>query len=569
MTRVGPVRSESDFLYRRAQTLCGQGNFAGALEAFTETLRCPGVDHLDVLDKRSAIYAKTGQYALAIKDAQRMIRNDRQDERGYLRCAKALVMEGKPEKALQLYTYALKYLPEDRPGRQLVVQLRDRIQAKLKTAETCCDPMAVLPLEIISMILGHLTFRQLVTLLRVSKKWNQFLSSYRELWRRIDLSSVRTRVPHTSVSAYIRRSNATLTYAIIKNLNNPSRHKVLEYLSRCRQLEYLEIWTPVECGLAYDLLKSAQSLRTLILSAEITVSQEYITKFLSSLPRLERFEIHRSTGSPTSKVDWPSHLPNLRSISLASEDNPIFSVHVPALFIPHRQRAFDEPDSDATSSDDHPIPNLEELRLHSGPPFGVPCPISFDPMGFARLRKLDLGGMYFGRHVGLPPTLESLRLRGGNAWATFPFADADDMDLPNLHTLVLSDVGWVTVETLHEFMVRRRAPVQILHVDTCDQLRGPALSSFLCEHGERLTELNVSHLFGINDAVMEPIAAHLRHLEVVNMSYTDVTGNTARRFVQESVDTTRRLKHINVKGCDSASWDSVYWGREQGVQIVK
>lgn len=42
------------------------------------------------------------------------------------------------------------------------MQLRDRIQSKLKTVETCCDPMTVLPLEIISMILGHLTFRQLV-----------------------------------------------------------------------------------------------------------------------------------------------------------------------------------------------------------------------------------------------------------------------------------------------------------------------------------------------------------------------------------------------------------------------
>lgn len=30
-------------------------------------------------------------------------------------------MEGKPEKALQLYTYALKYLPEARPGRQVSI----------------------------------------------------------------------------------------------------------------------------------------------------------------------------------------------------------------------------------------------------------------------------------------------------------------------------------------------------------------------------------------------------------------------------------------------------------------
>ena len=38
---------------------------------------------------------------------------------GYMRCAKILLLEGKPEKALEIYAYGLKMLPSQHPRREV------------------------------------------------------------------------------------------------------------------------------------------------------------------------------------------------------------------------------------------------------------------------------------------------------------------------------------------------------------------------------------------------------------------------------------------------------------------
>jgi len=38
---------------------------------------------------------------------------------GYLRCAKVLILEGKPEKALEIYAYGLRVLPSKNPRREV------------------------------------------------------------------------------------------------------------------------------------------------------------------------------------------------------------------------------------------------------------------------------------------------------------------------------------------------------------------------------------------------------------------------------------------------------------------
>lgn len=40
-------------------------------------------------------------------------------EKGYLRCAKTLLLNGKPDKALEVYAYGLKSLPTSHPRRHV------------------------------------------------------------------------------------------------------------------------------------------------------------------------------------------------------------------------------------------------------------------------------------------------------------------------------------------------------------------------------------------------------------------------------------------------------------------
>lgn len=101
-----------------------------------QALNYKDADAVGILDNRSATYCKLEQYDQARRDAKHMIKNAKEDERvsgdslafpttvliifqGYLRCAKVLLLDGKPEKALEIYAYGLKVLPSKHPRREV------------------------------------------------------------------------------------------------------------------------------------------------------------------------------------------------------------------------------------------------------------------------------------------------------------------------------------------------------------------------------------------------------------------------------------------------------------------
>ncbi|KAF7594397.1 hypothetical protein BBP40_009378 [Aspergillus hancockii] len=557
MGSLGLARGEAGTLQQRGQQLYQAGSFAAAVDAFTEALKVKGADYLGILDNRAASYIKLCQHDRALKDAKQMIRRDRQDERGYLRCAQCLRLEGKPDKALDLYSYALKTLPITNPRRELLEQLYDKLRDKM-TAK-CCDPFSVLPLEIATMVLQHFDFRQIVAILRVSKQWNKFLSSMRDLWMRLDLSGARNKISWASVKACIGRSKAMLTHAVVKNLFPKSIDRVLLFFSRCPKLEYLEIWLPFNCQAFYDLFKGSKRMKTLKISAEMTVSQEYIAKFLASLPLLERIEIFKAKCSPASNVQWPSKLPHLRSITLSTTEGSFPGGHTSALYIPRQEPLLP-----------YSIANLEELRLDSNPDVFFPYPPSFNPLQLTRLRRLDLSGVYVGDDFGIPPSIEYLRISGGAAAAEFPFSNQLPIELPKLRTLIFSDVPWVTNSTLLVFLVDAKAPLKILHVNSCFRLHGAPLSHHICEHSNELTELNISHVNGINDSVTSRIVENLPNLRFINLSHTDITGISVKALTdaQTSEDNPMKIEHIVAKGCENVSSDAVAYGRSSGIEIT-
>lgn len=151
---------------------------------------------------------------------------------------------------------------------------------------------------------------------------------------RIDLTGARGKVPWSSVRTYIKRSNAMLSHAIVKNVASRSVQKTLELLSRCPNLEYLEIWDSCDAGILYGLLKSSKRLRTLVTSANISLTQEHISKLFSSLPLLERAEFYSTEHAPLARSQWPENLPNLKRLTFCSKGSPAPITHVPGLYIP-------------------------------------------------------------------------------------------------------------------------------------------------------------------------------------------------------------------------------------------
>lgn len=275
-----------------------------------------------------------------------MIKKAQGDERGYLRCAKVLLLEGKPEKALEIYAYGLKTLPHEHPRRGTLEQLHQKLEDRMLVNRQ--DPFTMLPLEMAAMVIKHFSFKQIVGILRVCKAWERFFGSMPHLWMKIDLTGARGKVPWTAVRSYIRRSKAMLTHAIIKNLATASTPKTLEFLSRCPRLEQLELWVDYDYKEIYNKFQGCKQLKNLTLSPNIPISHEYFGRLLVELPQLERialWNVRCSSIDYLASDERPRSLPNMKSITLATQHPsslafPIDGFTVPGLLPVHQPVSF-------------------------------------------------------------------------------------------------------------------------------------------------------------------------------------------------------------------------------------
>ena len=111
-----------------------------------------------LLDFRAATYEKLGDLNLALKDAHACLKMYEHDVRGYLRAGKLLQIMDKPSAALKLYQRGINNTIE---GTDSLRKMHDKLSRQM-TAPSAVDPLAMLPLELIQMILSYLNFRQIV-----------------------------------------------------------------------------------------------------------------------------------------------------------------------------------------------------------------------------------------------------------------------------------------------------------------------------------------------------------------------------------------------------------------------
>ncbi|RAK99362.1 Leucine Rich Repeat domain protein [Aspergillus ibericus CBS 121593] len=559
MSRV--IRGEGDSLQQRGQLLFRQGNFQDALSAFTEALHCKGADVMSILDNRVATYIKLKQYDRALQDSRQMIKRDEKDldGRGVLRYGQTLLLTGDFKRAQKAYGWGLKKLPMENPRRKTVLQMFCKVRDKASVKRL--DPFAVLPLELAMMVLRHFNFRQLAILLRVSKGWQRMLSQP-DLWMQLDFTEARRKVQWRSFRAFVQRSRAMLTHAVMTNISNPFQDKILEALGRCPKLEHLEIRDPVNqpAGL-YDLFRASTQLKSLVIGKQTPVAQEHIAKFLTGLPQLERIEIYNAQPSPESRVNWPSHLPNLRSIVLFTEASIPPPGRVAALYIPP-----------ATEGMPCSMPSLEEIRLDSYPRVWAPYYLSFDPVQFPRLRRLDLKGVYIGL-FSLPSSLEHLSIHAGAAPTgnEFPFPEDQPLHLPNLHTLMFRDLLWVSYHTLHTILVDAKAPLRTLMLDRCPALTPDKLKLVLNENSVNLTELGVPQLPSLNDMTVQPLVEGMSTLTALDVSGTDVTGRLLKMLAdaRSSDSDLPRIEHLYVRNCENVPLEAITYARSHGLKVFR
>jgi len=153
-----PHRTPVAELQELAEAQYKRRDFAAALRSVNEALSST-VPSVRLLDTRAATYEKLGDTKLALKDAYACLKMYDDDVTGYLRAGKLLQMMGKSSAALRLYERGI-----DRKikGMDSLRRMHDKLSRRV-TAASAVDPLAILPLELVQMILSYLSFRQIVS----------------------------------------------------------------------------------------------------------------------------------------------------------------------------------------------------------------------------------------------------------------------------------------------------------------------------------------------------------------------------------------------------------------------
>ncbi|EKV11510.1 hypothetical protein PDIG_18280 [Penicillium digitatum PHI26] len=558
-------------LQRAGQNAYKVGNLQGAIDSFTQALAANSED-TGILDNRAATYCRLKLYSQARADARAMVKLAPNDDRGFLRLAKVLCLDGNFDKARDIYEYALQKLPADHTGRNVLEQLLKKLQDRLAGGNRR-DPFTILPLEIAELTLRRFSFKQIVAILRVCKGWNQFLGGLASLWMHVDLTGAKSRVPWTSVRNYIHRSRAQLTSATIINLVPSTTPKVLDMLSRCPQLEHLELMVPHDQPKEFYLkIKDFRRLKSFVCGADISLSHACVGSILRSLSKLEKAAfLHvwdNPTRGPRPTSTWPQHLPNLKSLTIASSQENAHGLSFPDVLPGLGSSVY---------------PNLAELRLVWDPARSQSY--RFDPVQeeehLPPIRMLDLRGAAVQQNFYsiLPTSLETLRFFSGSIETSHLGGNLftpGENELPNLKTLIFNDTPWVNHSTLSLFLIHSKAPLRTLHVNLCHNINSEDFINLLNDPDganpelKELTDVGVACMAGMDDLGVGNLSAVLPNLKMLDLSQTRITGCTIRMFADARNDETvvEKLEGLIIKGCDNVSRDAIDYGRQQGLKII-
>ncbi|KAK9478956.1 hypothetical protein V1514DRAFT_329520 [Lipomyces japonicus] len=211
-----------------------------------------------------------------------MIRIDKKNGKGYLRAGKMLLQLGQHDKAVKVYSLALKNVnPEDklfsaiqelyttarlRADKQITTlpvshqdqqSRQDQHQRSRTTTTTVTDPLQILPTELIDRVLALLSFRQMASLQLVCRHWRKVVRESPRLWAELDFRQCnRTCVTKSMIRTCLQLAGA----------NNRKRGPRAVYLSNviardvqacvdmvCRPGAGLQILQAVEPGMRLPL----------------------------------------------------------------------------------------------------------------------------------------------------------------------------------------------------------------------------------------------------------------------------------------------------------------------------
>ncbi|KAI5303039.1 hypothetical protein KEM56_000094 [Ascosphaera pollenicola] len=532
-----------------------RGDYEAALTAFDEVIVTDAPAALGLsdsgdmatLDHRAATLCKLGRTQKALEDGRRMIKLDKNDHRGYLRTASVLRTMKKPEKALEIFHYALKTLSEQSPFYKKDVQKAERNLSTALYGPRTLDPCGMFPFEVMRMIFLQLTVKDRIVLRRVSKSWNSLCQSMPEMYRDLDLrlASKRKRVTAKSVLAFLKLSGNSPTRATLARLSVAELKKCLTYLSRCKTLEelYLNNAVASRCDILHT--SDFSSLRTLKTSSEFVMSPTDMRKLCGSLPQLEHVEVWlKASFRDTTILDFPAPMKNLSSLTIGATNDHIFEV----------------PEESTEYSIGTRFPRLEEINFvemaFADFPDLLTC-TTLRRVGFLACDTND------SPRLSLPDSVEHLSL--SRTPGTIAFIDWYPQ---NLKSFIWNDAQRPGDDILEWVLMDFSENLLYVDLENCwdpslcellhDSIRNGCLSS--------VTDLNLARIPLVNNETVNLITKHMPNLKRLNISVTQTDASAIRMLVNAE---DMKLERLVCHGLliDRSYHNAVTAARNHGIDI--
>ncbi|OCT48507.1 hypothetical protein CLCR_03995 [Cladophialophora carrionii] len=505
---------------------------------------------IGVYDYRHAAYVRQGDLDFALQDAKTMIRLDRNDVRGYLRCSSVNRMMGNLAVALQFLEQGLKHCSEA-DDLDILLKETQRVRDKLAAERVLTrprDPVATLPLEVVEFIMSYLDYRQHVRMLRVSTSWKRVLSVLPPLIDTVSFVGAKTHVSSRMMRAALRRIGAPKIVRAV-GLTSGASTVLQDWLHRDKSiasLEVLEISDPTIPMRTFSFRSDV--LREIALDFPTLCGMEIIQEILRRCTALE-YARFTTCVSGEQFPRWTLRSNTLIELDLNCEKNPAEFLRL--------------------------IIDLPEIRVLSLSGFNDPqWPGDLDLRDSQYLTTLCLYDCAI-RDLYLPPTVRHLRMESCEMQterAPWPAAGPQPM-LPGLDNLE-------TLSMLYSFPGARFSEPFLPIIRQSAALTDPGhlkclkfsynLSSL--DHFEAiiqakwclgLTELHIDSP-NIVDRCSPFVVRSCPDLEVFHIRGAPITGV----FIVDLILAPRsKLRAVTVEDCPRVHKDIIPYGEGRGVHV--
>ena len=544
----------------------GAGKIAYALAHYDEALNhfTSAIRHaeststrLAALDYRIGAQLKLKHTQHALDDAKAMVRQARDDGRGYLRCGQLESLLGNHESALKWYQHGAKNVP-------VTDKLHAILQAKVTKAEQAVkraminknarDPMIMLPVEVMQMLINLLEFRTLVGMTRVSKAWKNTLCSMQPLSDTLDFRDASKAVSQVAFRASLRRLKQYPKEATLIDLAESASKLLLEHLQRWIDKDCLEELCIGDRRGGFTI-KTTLRLKIVVLGCATPTSFDDARKILERCPRLEiaRFaSIRNDELMPIFEVFPSSHA--LKELVLRFKGTARLKIPIGCSF--HNLRILSC--SNIFTGEDQGFTHLLPQQIHPVDEVDGEQSLAELPLTYLELEDSSVSLSC------MPLTLKTLKLVRNRY--SGPAIHSSDSGIPSLRSFSYSSKGrsieWEASNLLLPLLQALGARGCLEHLNLCRGLHGGIILTEL--PAQPNLEILILLSQELNDDDTDSFVNKFPKLKSLRLRQAAITGVFVGSLLRKEGS---KIEYIMLEDCPKVSPDVVEFAKTRGVTV--